>query len=775
VATRKSAPKKTAKKGSSGRGRGKSSRKKGASPLSRAGEILSGAFTREAVGILLLALGLFYSAAFASGRGAFLGDAGSWVVTQLLGLPGLALAPVAALAGLLLLIDRLPGRVIAGVVLLLLAAAATFAATLQRGQMFSGRHYPEAGGILGSGLYWGVQGVGGAIAAGLVIVLLYALGLSLLTGVSFATAFGALGSAGGKVAGLIGALPARIRERREQHSARSSTKAHTGDGERKSRGKKDREAPVVRDLHEKVPAGAGEVGPELEPTREIEVVLPERRPVEAFDEDRELAPGEYTPPSFSLLDLGKGDPEHDAEGTSRRLTEALSDLGVEAHVVRAVVGPRVTRYEMRLGSGVKVGKVRNLQQDIAYALAATEVRILAPIPGKSAVGVEVPNTKPAKVTLGDVFQSYPEANDWTLPVGLGKDISGRAVFFDLAEMPHLLVAGTTGSGKSVMLNGLLTSLLLTTDPRQVKMVLIDPKRVELSPFGRVPHLITPVVTDVKKAANALSWGVAEMERRYEVLEHNGVRSLEGYNDRAEVPMPYVVVVIDELADLMMQAGAKVEDAIIRLAQKARAVGIHLVVATQRPSVDVITGMIKANVPSRIAFAVSSQVDSRVIMDGPGAEALLGMGDMLYKPVSAARPSRVQGAFISETEVERVVSATVDAASGRAEARFVEEVTEPRNVKEQNDEPDDDLLPEAASFVVSTQQASVSAVQRRFRVGYSRAGRIIDALERRGVVGPYEGSKSRAVVASPMDLETMFGDDQDSGSYPERKNDLAEGW
>jgi S-DNA-T family DNA segregation ATPase FtsK/SpoIIIE len=531
----------------------------------------------------------------------------------------------------------------------------------------------------------------------------------------------------------------------------------------------------VLDLHEELPAGAGEVGPDVAPTREIEVVLPERRPAEAFDEERELAPGEYTPPSFSLLGLGTGDPEHDAEGTSRRLTEALSDLGVEAHVVRAVVGPRVTRYEMRLGSGVKVGKVRNLQQDIAYALAATEVRILAPIPGKSAVGVEVPNTRPAKVTLGDVFQSYPDANDWTLPVGLGKDISGRAVFFDLSEMPHLLVAGTTGSGKSVMLNGLLTSLLLTTDPRQVKMVLIDPKRVELSQFGRVPHLITPVVTDVKKAANALTWAVAEMERRYEVLERGGVRSLEGYNDRAEVQMPYVVVVIDELADLMMQAGAKVEDAIIRLAQKARAVGIHLVVATQRPSVDVITGMIKANIPSRIAFAVSSQVDSRVIMDGPGAEALLGMGDMLFKPVSAARPSRVQGAFISETEVEKVVSATVEAASGRAEARFVEEVTEPRNVKEENDEPDDDLLPEAASFVVSTQQASVSAVQRRFRVGYSRAGRIIDALERKGVVGPYEGSKSRAVVASPMDLETMFGEDGDSPTYPERKSDLAEGW
>ena len=775
MATRKSAPKKTAKKGSSGRGRGKSSRKKGVSPLSRAGEILSGAFTREAVGILLLALGLFFSAAFASGRGAFLGDAGSWVVTHLLGLPGLALAPVAAVAGLLLLIDRLPGRVVAGVVLLLLAAAATFAATLQRGQMFSGRHYPEAGGILGSALYWGVQGIGGAIAAGLVIGLLYALGLSLVTGVSFARAFGALGSAGGKLAGLIGGLPARIREGRERRPAPSSTKPDPKNGERKPRKKKDREAPVVQDLHGKSPAGAGEIGSEGAPTREIEVVLPERRPAEAFDEERELAPGEYTPPSFSLLDLGKGDPEHDAEGTSRRLTGALSDLGVEAHVVRAVVGPRVTRYELRLGSGVKVSKVRNLQQDIAYALAATEVRILAPIPGKSAVGVEVPNTRPAKVTLGDVFQSYPDANDWTLPVGLGKDISGRAVFFDLSEMPHLLVAGTTGSGKSVMLNGLLTSLLLTTDPRQVKMVLIDPKRVELSPFGRVPHLITPVVTDVKKAANALSWGVAEMERRYEVLERNGVRSLEGYNDKAEVQMPYVVVVIDELADLMMQAGAKVEDAIIRLAQKARAVGIHLVVATQRPSVDVITGMIKANIPSRIAFAVSSQVDSRVIMDNPGAEALLGMGDMLFKPVSAARPSRVQGAFISEAEVGRVVLATVGAATGRAEARFVEEVTEPRNVKEDNDEPEDDLLPEAASFVVSTQQASVSAVQRRFRVGYSRAGRIIDALERKGVVGPYEGSKSRSVVATAMDLESLFGDGDDPESHPKRRSDPAEGW
>jgi S-DNA-T family DNA segregation ATPase FtsK/SpoIIIE len=756
VATGKRAPKKTAKKRSSGRG--KRSRK-GVSPLTRVRDGLAGAVTREAVGVFLLAVGLFFSAAFASGRGAFLGDAGSFVTAQLFGRVGPALAPCAVVAGLLLLLGRLRGRIVAGAALLLLAGAATFAATLPPRYLFSAGHYPEAGGLLGSGIYAGVQWAAGAIGAVLAIVLLYAVGLSLLTDVSFASASAVLRTVGEKIVGLARGLWGRREGRPNARAKRSRTEAAKVS---KTADQGD------SDMDEGMPAELERGESESAPTQEFEVVLPERGPAQVFNEGRELAPGEYTPPPFSMLSLGHGDPAHDAEGTSQRLTLALSDLGVEAHVVRAVVGPRVTRYELRLGSGVKVGKVRNLQQDIAYALAATEVRILAPIPGKSAVGVEVPNTRPAKVTLGDVFQAYPDANDWTLPVGLGKDISGRAVFFDLSEMPHLLVAGTTGSGKSVMLNGLLTSLLLTTDPRQVKMVLIDPKRVELSQFARVPHLITPVVTDVKKAANALAWAVAEMERRYEVLEKIGVRSIEGYNDRAETQMPYVVVVIDELADLMMQAGAKVEDAIIRLAQKARAVGIHIVVATQRPSVDVITGMIKANVPSRIAFAVSSQVDSRVILDSPGAEALLGMGDMLYKPVSAARPSRVQGAFISEAEVARVVAATVEAASGRVEARFVEEVTEPRSVKEDNDEPDDDLLPEAASFVVSTQQASVSAVQRRFRVGYSRAGRIIDALERKGVVGPYEGSKSRAVVASAMDLESMFGDD-------DGRADLAEGW
>jgi DNA segregation ATPase FtsK/SpoIIIE, S-DNA-T family len=743
VANSKRAPTKPRQKASDRKGSRKSTRRWGLllQARDRVGEVV----TREVVGVVLLVAGVFFSAAFLSRSGAFLGDAGLVAVTHLMGIVGLSLAPLAAVAGLLLLLGGLPGRRTVGVTLLLVAGATTLASTLPRELRFSSEFYEEAGGLVGSGVYGAVHWAGGTIAAVLVLCLLYVLGLSMLTGVTPVSAVAA-------VRGWGGTLLGRLRNRRVSPRAGAGSRGNRS-AKRDSGKRRGSETTRVHDLHgelaEPSDDGAG--------TEALEVVLPVRRDAVPLAASSEAIPGEYVPPSPSLLNLGSGDPEHDAEETSRRLTRALSDLGVEAQVVRAVVGPRVTRYELRLGSGVKVGKVRNLQQDIAYALAATEVRILAPIPGKSAVGVEVPNTRPARVTLGDVFQEYPEGNDWTLPVGLGKDISGRAVFFDLADMPHLLVAGTTGSGKSVMLNSLLTSLLLTTDPRQVKMVLVDPKRVELTYFGRIPHLITPVVTDVKKAANALTWAVSEMERRYEVLEKTGARSLEGYNVKSETNMPYVVLVIDELADLMMAAAAKVEDSVIRIAQKARAVGLHLVVATQRPSVDVITGMIKANVPSRIAFAVSSQVDSRVILDSPGAESLLGMGDMLFKPVSALRPSRVQGAFISEVEVERVVSATVEASTGRVEPSYVEEVTEPKNQSKEAEEPEDELLPEAAIFVVATQQASVSAVQRRFRVGYSRAGRIIDALERKGVVGPYEGSKSRAVVATEIDLEAIFGD------------------
>ena len=629
-----------------------------------------------------------------------------------------------------------------GAVLLLLAGSTTLAATLPSELRFDAAAYPNRGGFLGSILYAATYQIGGSVGAAFALGFLYAAGLYLLTGFTLIAVVEAIGE-GARY------LYPKLQTLREEHRVKNSR-----------REKIERPTLLVEETTSKDdPTEEHPISEDPPKDETFEVVLPEQRKPSGFGDERQeqTVPGEYVLPPASLLKLGRRGPEHDAAETSRRLTRALAELGVEAYVLRAVVGPRVTRYELRLGSGVKVGKVRNLQQDIAYALAATEVRILAPIPGKSAIGVEVPNTKAATVTLGDVFQEYPNANDWSLPVGLGKDISGRAVFLDLAEMPHLLVAGTTGSGKSVTLNCLLTSLLLTTDPRQVKMVLIDPKRVELSQFVRVPHLISPVVTDVKKAANALSWAVSEMERRYEVLERFGARSLESYNDsgHSEKPMPYVVIVIDELADLMMNAAAKVEDAVIRLAQKARAVGIHLVVATQRPSVDVITGMIKANIPSRIAFAVSSQIDSRVILDSVGAEALLGRGDMLFKPVSASRASRIQGAYISEEEVINIVSMCASHA-GHMGVGYVEEVTASApEEKTETEEPADELLPEAAHFVVATQQASVSAVQRRFRVGYSRAGRIIDALERLGIVGPYEGSKSRQVVATEIDLTRIL--------------------
>jgi DNA segregation ATPase FtsK/SpoIIIE, S-DNA-T family len=804
MATDKSSPTKSRSRGKGGGTTAKSasarkSRTKGGKPAGSQGEWRQNPLlSREALGVVLLVAGLFLTAAFLTGRGALLGESGMAGARYLLGLAGLLLPPAMAVAGLLLLLGRPEYRRMAGAALIFVAAASTLAAPLAVTERLEPALYAAHGGVVGSLLYTAVYSVAGIVGAVLLLAVLYVAGLLLLTGVTTEQVLqrsrDMLGRSG---SGLL-ERAATCRERREERESRkgdvrtaTEARGNTVARERLSEEKSPRrqardERAQTAFLAEEDEASTVEFEAETRavesPSGEergsgFEVVLPESRRQGSFEEieaSREPVSGDYSPPAMSLLKVGKGDPEHDAEETSKRLTQALADLGVEAHVLRAIVGPRVTRYELRLGSGIKVSRIRNLQQDIAYALAATEVRILAPIPGKSAVGVEVPNTKPATVTLGDVFQEYPVGNDWALPVGLGKDISGKPVFMDLAEMPHLLVAGTTGSGKSVMLNNLLTSLILTTDPRQVKLVLIDPKRVELSQFARIPHLITPVVTDVKKASNALSWAVAEMERRYEVLEKHGARSLEGYNERSEQQMPYVVVVIDELADLMMAAASKVEDAVIRLAQKARAVGIHLVVATQRPSVDVITGMIKANIPSRIAFAVSSQVDSRVILDTPGAEALLGSGDMLFKPVTSLRSSRIQGAYITENEVEEIVGASTESA----QARYVEEVTEGTpDHRGSKEEPEDDLLPEAASFVVASQQASVSAVQRRFRVGYSRAGRIVDALERKGVVGPYEGSKARSIVATEVDLVRIFSpsggeDAPESGASAESGEDTS---
>ncbi|HEY2355765.1 MAG TPA: DNA translocase FtsK [Gaiellaceae bacterium] len=463
----------------------------------------------------------------------------------------------------------------------------------------------------------------------------------------------------------------------------------------------------------------------------------------------------YTLPDAGVLTRSPEQTDDSGETTARvaeLLVQTLAHFGIDANVIGQISGPRVTRYELQLAPGTKVSKVAALKDDLSYALATTEIRILAPIPGKQAVGVELPNLSPNLVTLGDIYEPLP-ATASPLSVWLGKDISGAAVWTDLARMPHLLIAGTTGAGKSGCINALLTSLLLRATPDDARLILIDPKRIELNHYESVPHLLTPVVSSPKEASAVLANCVAEMERRYERLATVRARNLSeanrSFRQRGEPTLPYILVVIDELADLMMVAPQAVEDAVIRLAQKSRAVGIHLVLATQRPSVDVITGMIKANVPSRIAFAVSSQTDSRVILDTGGAEALLGQGDMLFKPLGTSRMQRVQGAYVSEEEIALVVEQTRQREQELDESylELPEVFADPSDGDEHGDfDPDDDpLLDKAIEIVVQTQTASVSLLQRRLRVGYTRAGRLIDMLERRGIISGYEGSKPRRVL------------------------------
>jgi DNA segregation ATPase FtsK/SpoIIIE, S-DNA-T family len=456
--------------------------------------------------------------------------------------------------------------------------------------------------------------------------------------------------------------------------------------------------------------------------------------------------------------------------TASALVEALGHFGVQAQVIGTVAGPHITRYELRLAPGIKVGKVAQLKDDLAYALAATDIRILAPIPGKQAVGVEVPNAKRRMVRLGDVFQEPPA--DWSpLTVWLGKDIAGKAIGADLAKMPHLLVAGTTGAGKSGAINAMLSSVLLRANPHDVRMVLVDPKQVELNHYESIPHLLTPVITSPKMAANALQNLVREMEQRYSIMSLARTRSLGELNkareQRGEPPLPYILCVIDELADLMMVAPADVEDSIIRLAQKARAVGIHLVLATQSPRVDVITGMIKANVPSRIAFAVSSQTDSRVILDQNGAESLLGQGDMLFSPVGSSRLQRIQGAYIDEAQIAKLTDMWRRQGEPELREELLEEVEpapgEGDDSSEDLDPDEDPLLSDAIRLVAEMQTASTSMLQRRLRLGYTRAGRLIDMLERRGVISGYEGSKPRQVLITEADLPRVLAALQEASS------------
>ena len=630
-------------------------------------------------------------------------------------------------------------------------------------------HYlKHHGGLVGESLYWTSAKLFSTAGSHILFVFLLLAGILLLTGASVASIITATREAAATTTGRMRRTGTAATERIPYEPLPPIAPPEPEDRE-----------PVVRATHVEMPVQETDEFDEYEPEPDFDPE-PEPEPEPEYVEEPEaveLTPMgnrrspvtesddiDYTLPKLSFLKRSAGAQKIDTKGIERvgsQLVEALSHFNVDARLIGSVGGPHVTRYELRLAPGIKMSKVAQLKDDLAYALAAEQVRILAPIPGKQAVGVEVPNRVRSMVHLGDVFQDAPKG--WSpLSVWLGKDIAGKAIGTDLAKQPHILIAGTTGSGKSGCVNAMLSSVLLRSSPNEVRMVLVDPKRVELNHYEGIPHLLTPVVTSPRLAANVLGNLIKEMEERYGVMSRAKTRSLVELNKlrvrQGEAPLPYILCVIDELADLMMVAPADVEDSIIRLAQKSRAVGIHLVLATQRPSADVITGMIKANVPARIAFAVSSQTDSRVILDQNGAESLLGQGDMLFRPAGESRTARIQGAFIAEEEIERVTEHWRRQGEPELQEELLEAV-EPEESGEGADgdfDPDqDDLLGDAIATVVQMGTASTSMLQRRLRVGYTRAGRLIDMMERRGVISGYEGSKARQVLITEADLPRVL--------------------
>jgi DNA segregation ATPase FtsK/SpoIIIE, S-DNA-T family len=759
---------------------------------------------RDVIGLALLAAGVFLGFVLYSSGPSATGGLGNAVAVGLGWVLGGArvLAPLAcALAGgVLLLRPILPAvrPLRAGAICLfasvtLALAGGTLGLSSGPGaQPWSSVHLQSHGGILGEGLYQASDHLVQDVGVQILVVFLLLAGLILLTGASLAGILRATGSGLADTTRML-----RQSTGRPATAAGRAAAARAGEELGLEPPEPSPEELIVRATHVEAPARdwrieqpAPEVEAAEEPAEDLEEDPEEDLSEPGADvEHEELAgvartdPDDLTPqgrlrsavtddPDFhwelpdaaALLTRSTGEQSRpDTAGQERTaiaLVEALGHFGVQASVIGTVAGPHITRYELRLAPGTKVGKVAQLKDDLAYALAATDIRILAPIPGKQAVGVEVPNAKRRIVKLGDVFQQPPK--DWSpLTVWLGKDVAGKAIGADLAKMPHILVAGTTGAGKSGAINAMLCSVLLRATPHELRLVLVDPKQVELNHYESIPHLLTPVITSPRMAANALQNLVREMEQRYGIMSLARTRSLVELNKarrkRGEAPLPYILCVIDELADLMMVAPADVEDSIIRLAQKARAVGIHLVLATQSPRVDVITGMIKANVPSRIAFAVSSQTDSRVILDQNGAESLLGAGDMLFSPVGTSRLQRIQGAYIDEAQIAKLTDLWRRQGEPELREELLEQV-EPEEGQETPDEfdPDEDpLLRDAITLVAEMQTASTSMLQRRLRLGYTRAGRMIDMLERRGVISGYEGSKPRQVLIAEADLPRVL--------------------
>ncbi|RWR14175.1 FtsK/SpoIIIE family DNA translocase [Siminovitchia fortis] len=629
------------------------------------------------------------------------------------------------------------------------------------------------GGMIGAVLFSGFYLLFDATGTKIISFFLILVGIILLTGKSMGDFVEKVGKKSGVfIKDQWTAFLNDIKEMKEERKAKKEAKKK-GDGEEKENGGKtplivepqqatihtDEPAePIISSFSEKNSQPKDREEELAEPGgNEDEIDLaPKLTFNEMENEDYEL------PPSTLLSRPKTADQSSEYKlihANAAKLEKTFQSFGVKARVTQVHLGPAVTKYEVHPDAGVKVSRIVSLSDDLALALAAKDIRIEAPIPGKSAIGIEVPNSEIAVVSLREVLEAKehqkPEAK---LQIGLGRDITGEAVVAELNKMPHLLVAGATGSGKSVCINGIITSILMRAKPHEVKMMMIDPKMVELNVYNGIPHLLAPVVTDARKASQALKKVVSEMERRYELFSHTGTRNIEGYNDfvhrenagreEKQPLLPYIVVIVDELADLMMVASNDVEDSITRLAQMARAAGIHLIIATQRPSVDVITGVIKANIPSRIAFAVSSQTDSRTILDTGGAEKLLGRGDMLFLPVGASKPVRVQGAFLSDQEVEDIVNFVIS----QQKAQYQEDMI-PEDLPEKSQEVEDELYDEAVQLIVEMQTASVSMLQRRFRIGYTRAARLIDEMEARGVVGPYEGSKPRTVLVSRTEEQT----------------------